>query len=36
LIRSPECRLPLTRVSPALAAELERVVVGTAAAEVRA
>jgi len=36
LIRSPECRLPLTRVSAALAAELDRVAVGAAEAEVRA
>ena len=26
LIASPECRLPLTRVSPALAAELDRAI----------
>jgi 4-hydroxy-tetrahydrodipicolinate synthase len=26
LIRSPECRLPLTRVSSALAAELDRAI----------
>jgi len=36
LIRSPECRLPLTRVSAALAAELDRVAVGAAEAQVRA
>jgi 4-hydroxy-tetrahydrodipicolinate synthase len=29
LIRSPECRLPLTRVSSALAAELDRAIGGT-------
>jgi 4-hydroxy-tetrahydrodipicolinate synthase len=28
LIRSPECRLPLTRVSSALAAELDRAIGG--------
>jgi 4-hydroxy-tetrahydrodipicolinate synthase len=26
LLRSPECRLPLTRVSPSLAAELDRAI----------
>jgi 4-hydroxy-tetrahydrodipicolinate synthase len=30
LIRSPECRLPLTRVSPALARELEEIICGIA------
>ena len=35
LIRSPECRLPMTRVSPALAHELEQIVCAVADAEVR-
>jgi 4-hydroxy-tetrahydrodipicolinate synthase len=34
LIRSPECRLPLTRVSPALARELDRLARGLATVEV--
>ena len=35
LIRSPECRLPLTRVSPALARELEQTICAVVEAEVR-
>ena len=35
LIPSPECRLPMTRVSPALAHELEKIVCDVADAEVR-
>ncbi|PYM70086.1 MAG: 4-hydroxy-tetrahydrodipicolinate synthase, partial [Candidatus Rokuibacteriota bacterium] len=34
LIQSPECRLPLTRVSEALARELDRVPTGAAKAGV--
>ena len=35
LIRSPECRLPMTRVSPALAHELEKIVCDVVDAEVQ-
>ena len=30
LLRSPECRLPLTRISPTLAAELDRLILSDA------
>jgi 4-hydroxy-tetrahydrodipicolinate synthase len=35
LIRSPECRLPLTRVSPGLAAALDAVVAGLGSGRAR-
>jgi 4-hydroxy-tetrahydrodipicolinate synthase len=35
LIRSPECRLPLTRISPGLARELDEIICAVADAEVR-